>query len=66
MSKKRKDGKMQKTTVKRDIIVEEVGELNVEEFARQLILMVLGDDRLGDVYPDESKTPETKSPNNKE
>ncbi|PFR21724.1 hypothetical protein [Bacillus cereus] len=60
MSKKRKDGTMQKTTVKRDIIVEEVGELNVEEFARQLILMVLGDGWLKDI--DESKkTPKTKS-----
>ncbi|MDA1808908.1 hypothetical protein H0911_27575 [Bacillus sp. HSTU-bmb18] len=48
------------------MIVEEVGEFNAEEFARQLILMVLGDDRLGNVYQDESKTPETKSPNNKE
>ncbi|MGF2621014.1 hypothetical protein [Bacillus cereus] len=65
MSKKRKYGKMQKTTVKRDIIVEEVGEFNAEEFARQLILMVLGADRLKDI--DESKTPKTKSSsNNKE
>ncbi|MCU5685828.1 hypothetical protein OCF64_29480 [Bacillus wiedmannii] len=64
MSEKRKDGKMQKTTVKRDIIVETVGELNVEEFARQMILMVLGADRLKDI--DESKAPKTKSPNNKE
>ncbi|MBY7109716.1 hypothetical protein ILT06_02130 [Bacillus sp. 17RED48] len=48
------------------MIVETVGELNVEEFARQIILMVLEKDRLGDVYQGESKTPETKSPNNKE
>ncbi|MBK3311796.1 MULTISPECIES: hypothetical protein [Bacillales] len=40
MSKKRKDGKIQKTTVKRNIIVETVGELNVELFAETFIKIV--------------------------
>ncbi|MEB9682213.1 hypothetical protein BK742_32360 [Bacillus thuringiensis serovar pingluonsis] len=40
MSEKRKDGKMQKPTVKRNIIVETVGELNVELFAESFIKMV--------------------------
>ncbi|MED1608698.1 hypothetical protein [Bacillus paranthracis] len=40
MSEKRKDGKMQKTTVKSNMIVETVGELNVELFAETFIKVV--------------------------
>lgn len=40
MSEKRKDGKMQKTTVKSNMIVETVGELNVELFTETFIKVV--------------------------
>lgn len=62
MCEKRKDGKMQKTTVKRDIIVETVGELNVKLAAEALIRIMRRNGELNSsIY---EKTPETKSPNN--
>ncbi|MGE6499553.1 hypothetical protein ACQKF0_04175 [Bacillus wiedmannii] len=66
MSKKRKDGKMQKTTVKRDIIVETEGEFDVKAFVEEFIRIVRNMERKAEINQVESKktTPKTKSPNN--
>ncbi|MCU5597547.1 hypothetical protein [Bacillus wiedmannii] len=66
MSKKRKDGKMQKTTVKRDIIVETEGEFDVKAFVEEFIRIVRNMGQKAEINQVESKktTPKTKSPNN--
>ncbi|OWT48938.1 hypothetical protein [Bacillus sp. K2I17] len=68
MSKKRKDGKMQKTTVKRDIIVTTEGEFDTKAFVEEFVRILRNMERKNEIDQEESKktTPKTESPNNKE